>query len=67
MFQKHIILFEPLLDEKDKEKYKIINNISIKISVKYISYSMENIFINTNEYVINVHVYLYKNKEKTLN
>ena len=64
-FEKNIISFESLLDEKDNQKYKTINNIYQKIiSVKNINYSMENILVNTNEDIINGYIYLYKNKEK---
>ena len=64
-FEKHIITFDSLLDEKDKEKSKKINDIIRKIvTVKNINYNMDNILVNTNEDIINGYVYIYKNKPK---
>lgn len=66
-FEKHIITFEILLNEKDKEKSKNICNILKKlVSVKDINYNLDNILVNTNEDIINGYVYLYKDKEKIL-
>ena len=63
-FEKYLINFENLLDEKDREKSKIINNFIKKlISVKDINYNMNNLLVNTNEDIINGYVYLYKNRE----
>ena len=64
-FEKHIITFETLLNEKDKEKSKNICNILKKlVSVKDINYNLDNILVNTNEDIINGYIYLYKDKEK---
>ena len=63
-FEKHIITFDSLLNEKDKEKSKIINSLLKKtINVKDINYNMDNILVNINEDIINGYVYLYRNKE----
>ena len=64
-FIKYNISFDDLLNEEDKEKSIIINNILKKLaSVKDIYYNLNNILVNTNEDIINGYVYLYKDKEK---
>ena len=63
-FEKHIIKFDILLDEKDKEKSKNIDDFLKKmISVKNINYNLDNLLVNTNRDIINGYVYLYKDKE----
>ena len=64
-FEKHIITFDALLDDKDKSKSETIQNICKQlVSIKGINYNMDNILVNTNEDIINGYIYLYKNKEK---
>ena len=64
-FEKHIITFDALLDDKDKEKSKKINALLKKmVSVENINYNLNSIFVNTNEDIINGYVYIYKNKQK---
>ena len=57
--------FESLLDEEDKKKSKKINELLKKlVTVKNINYDLDNLLVNTNEDIINVYVYIYKNKQK---
>ena len=64
-FEKHIITFDSLLDDKDKEKSQKINDLLKKlVTVKNINYNIDNILVNTNEDIINGYVYIYKNEQK---
>ena len=64
-FEKHIITFDTLLDDSDKDVSKTINNILNKlVTVEKINYKLDNLLVNTNEDIINGYVYLYKDKEK---
>ena len=64
-FEKHIISFDNLLNEKDKEKSETINDILKKlVTVKDINYNLDNILVNTNKDIINGYIYLYQQKYK---
>ena len=64
-FEKYNITFDNFLNDEEKEKSKIINNILEKIfSVKDINNNLKNILVNINLDIINGYVHLYKNKEK---
>ena len=64
-FEKHIISFDNLLNEKDKENSETINDILKKlVTVKDINYNLDNILVNTNKDIINGYVYLYQQKYK---
>ena len=63
-FEKYIISFDYLLNDDDKEKSHIINNLLKKlVNIKDINYNLDNILVNINEDIISGYVYLYKNKE----
>ena len=64
-FEKYIITFYNLLDEKDREKSQTIKNILKKlVSVKDINYNLDNILVNTNDDIIDGYIYLYKDRKK---
>ena len=63
-FEKHIISFDNLLIEGEKEKSKEINDILKKmISVNKINYNLDNLLININEDIINGYVYLLRDNK----
>ena len=64
-FEKHIITFDTILGEDEKNKSNKINSILEKlVSVKDINYNLDNILVNTNKDIINGYIYLYKDKDK---
>ena len=63
-FEKYVISFDYFLNDDDKKKSQIINNMSKKlVNIKDINYNLDNILVNINEDIISGYVYLYQNKE----